>query len=491
MTDHRAHASAAGYPVLDQPVQPDPTAARMLLRDPGAVGLAISGDVLLVAVAEVPTAARLAALEHASGMPVTVTVATRAALDAMRAAVRTGPDGADAMTSAILSAATAAGAHDVVLAVGKTPRARTGGDLVALDGFPHLAAEDVTACATWLTGTTAPGVYAATASGARWRVHVATAAGAPLVTLRRLPATPPRVEDVAAPAALVRATDATGGLVVVASPPGGGKSTTLAALVDRVNTTRAAHVVTIDHVTEYRHRDRRGTVTHLVTGVDVPDTATALAAAAPLGADVMAVEVRDAATARAALAVAAGGTLVLATVCAGTTSAALGALAAALPADERGWAWATMAATLRVATAQQLLPAAGGGQAAVFEVLTPTVDVRRILATGDGAALTRRVEDGGDGVVSMTRALALNANAGRVHPAPARHAAADPVLFDEYVAAAPATDTTREAHLPVDEPVRAGRRAQRAAEPAPAPAPAAPQVDEPMPTRASLRRRGA
>lgn len=492
MTDTLAAAAAAGYPTITSPSAPDPVAARLLAHDHDAVGVAIAGDVLLAAVAEVPSPSRVAALEEASGMAVTIAVAPRDVVEHMRAAASRIPGGGDQITAGLLQEARAQGASDILLTVGRRPAVRVAGQYRRLDTFPCLAADDVIACARWLTGHTGPGTRTATTGPDRWRATMATSCGHPTLAVRRLPAAVPRAEDISAPAALLAACDARAGLVVVASPPAGGKSTTVAALVNRVAASRSAHILVVNDVPEYVQREQRAVVTCVQPGLDGPSTAEAVLAADRLGADVVAIEVRTGADARAALLAASAGQLVIIAVAGNSAPVSLARLVALLDPQDRQWAWATVAATLRAACAQELLPTTSGAQGAVFEVLVPTPAQRAAVAAGDVASLAVTLEDAhGDGATSMTRALARNVAAGRLHLGTARSAAPDTVLFDQWVAAAPAAPASVPAPAAgASNPARSSAAAAHAPQSRTSPQPPPAEQPPAMPTRASLRGRG-
>lgn len=495
MTDFLQAVAAAGYSTTPTPpASVDPVAARMLVNVEKAAGIALAGDVLLVALDEVPSPARIAELEAATGMGITITVTTSEILTGLRAAAaRTGIDGASRTLSAVLTEAAQAGASDVLLTAGRRPAVRTAGTIATLETFPHMASADISHAQAWLLGTSGRHRGVVTLGSSRWRVHHSPSENSSSMALRRLPGAPVRAEDLHAPVALVSAATAPHGLVVVASGPGGGKTTTAAALLDRINTVRSAHIVTIGDPVEYQHRARQSIITELSVGPDIADVPQGVERAQMLAADVIHLDIRTVHEARAALAAAVSGHLVIASVGAVSAANALRHLVSLFEPAERLWAQQSLAATLRVATAQQLVPTTTGTTAAVFEVLSPSEPARAHIGAGQLDHLQAVLEnEAGEAMSSMERSLAMHVAAGRVHSATARQVAPNAALFDQHLAVT--TTGAGAQHLPapareLQEPP-AGRRAKvKAAAPAPAPTPAPQAPAQAAPTRATLRAR--
>lgn len=491
MTTYLDRVAAAGYPTLTDPDHPiDPAAARMLPDDPAAVGLAMAGDVLLVALDRVPTPARFAELEEATGMGISVTITTPELLATLRnRASQPAPGHHSQLLTAILADAARTGATDILLATGQRPAVRVAGDFQTLTKYPPMPAKDLTSASEWFLGTQRT-QGAVTVGKARWRIRTGTTAGTSTIAMRQLPAAPPRAEEALIPVGALRAAETPHGLIIVAGPHGSGTTTTAAALVDHINTTRAAHIVVTGNPVEYRHRSRRAVITEQHVGRDVPDTATAVTAARNLGADVIVAEVDNADDAHAVLAAAVAGHLVIAPTPGPSISDALTGLIAMFHPSERDWASRMLAATLRAATAQVMVPSTSSGRTAVFEVLVPTAAAQSAIRAGQLELLPAMVEEASaEGTMSLTRSLAAQVAAGRLHPAAARQVCPHPELLEEYLAG-----VARTTHQLPEEtepaPPRAPLRRAEAQPPAPAPAPSTPAsaATPPAPTRATLRR---
>lgn len=457
-----AVAVEAGYPTVeDSTIAVDPVAARLLAPDERAVGVAMSGDVVLVVLAEIPSPARFAELEAATGMAVSVAIASAETLRGLRSrALAASPGQSDVVLEGVLAEAARTRATDLVLVAGRRPALRVGGSLKIMDSFPHMSELQMAATRSWLlrAGLAADVV---TAGGVRWRVRASASAPA-TIALRELAATPPRPDSVRAPLALAQAAAAEHGLVLVASRAGGGRTTTAASLVEEINASRAVHVVTIGSPVEYQHRSNKAFITAESVTTEAGGARDAVVRATELGAEVIVVEIASVEDARAALEASVAGHLVIATVAAVGVADAIRHLVALFEPEGRHWALQMLAATLRVATAQQLLPTADGAREAVFEVLTANAGVRAAIAGGALEQLQAVLENEvSEGVMSMERALAAHVAAGRVHEGVAANAARARGMFEQHLARVAATGATHRS---------AGAGASRSLEPASTPA---------------------
>lgn len=287
-------------------------------------------------------------------------------------------------------------------------------------------------------------------SGTRLRANVFLRLGATAMVFRRLPDQAPSAASLGLPRLLTDAASARDGLAVVAGATGSGKSTTLAALIDAINQTRAVHVITLEDPVEYLHAPRRALVTQRELGPDFQDFASGLRAAMRQAPQVILVgEIRDRDTAEAALRAAETGHLVLctahATDCGGIVSRLAGLFE---PGEERA-ARASLAGCLRVAVAQRLVPTVDGARTAVFEVMAPTLRIREMIANGEtGEATFSEVIAQGKahGMQSFAGALGRLLLAGRItEETVTRHSTdrAEAVrIIDAVRAAAGKTDAT-------------------------------------------------
>ncbi len=222
--------------------------------------------------------------------------------------------------------------------------------------------------------------------------------------LRLLPARPPSWEEVGLPSAAAEWTRAQGGLILAAGPTGSGKSTTLAALIEKLNGERPCHIITLEDPIEYRHRGELALIAQRELGRDTRDFASGLRSALRQDPDVLLIgELRDAETMAITLQAAETGHLCLASVHASSTVEALSRILDALPKEA---AAAQLAAVLVGAVSQRLLPKKGGGRAAAFEVLTATPALRNLIRQRQLHQVPGYIETGSRyGMVTMAAAL--------------------------------------------------------------------------------------
>lgn len=293
----------------------------------------------------------------------------------------------------LLEAAVRAGASDLHLSAGEVPRVRQDGALALVEGALPLdgSAIDAALAALLPSELAAEFVLRGDADGAwqgelpgsgvvRFRVNAFRQRRGPALVLRRIPQHIPSLDALAAPAVFGELARLEEGLVLVCGATGSGKSTTLAALIDTINSSRAAHVITIEDPVEFIHTSRRSLVSQREVGRDTADFASALRAALREDPDVLLVgELRDLETMRLALAAAETGHLVLGTLHARGSASAMDRFVGVFPQGERDLVRTSLAASLAAVVCQRLLPRAGGGRVAAHEVLVATPAVRNLI----------------------------------------------------------------------------------------------------------------
>lgn len=191
----------------------------------------------------------------------------------------------------------------------------------------------------------------------RFRFNVFRRAEQVCFAFRRLSNTVPTLNELGLHDRLYQLCNLKDGLVLVAGPTGSGKSTTIAALIDRINKTHSSHIVTIEDPVEFIHRSDRSLVNQRQIGTDVTSFNQALLDAVRQDPDVILVgELRDLDTIRTAITAAETGHLVFASVHAGDCKTAIERLISAFPAEEQNLAQRLVATTLRSVIVQHLLP---------------------------------------------------------------------------------------------------------------------------------------
>jgi twitching motility protein PilT len=179
------------------------------------------------------------------------------------------------------------------------------------------------------------------------------------------------------------------GLILVTGGTGSGKSNSLAALIDRINETRAGHIVTLEDPVEFTHPHKKGTVNQRELGIDFDTFASGLRAAFRQGPKVILVgEIRDAETMEIALQAAGTGHLVLSTLHTTDAGATVNRILGLFSPQEERLVRMRLAECLRFVVSQRLLPKAGGGRVAAFEVLKNTLRVKELILQGENAERT-------------------------------------------------------------------------------------------------------
>jgi twitching motility protein PilT len=313
----------------------------------------------------------------------------------------------------LLSVAARQNASDVLLVAGSPVALRVNGALTPAAG-PPLAADDVRSLVLALLD---PGrqeelqknksvdfCFVRESLG-RFRVNLHYQRGSLAAAIRLLPARIPTLESLHLPASLGRLAERRQGLVLVTGPTGCGKSSTLAALIDLINSRRRDHIVTIEDPIEYQHPNRSAIVEQIEVGHDAPNFADSLRSIVRQNPDVILVgEMRDPETMATVLTAAETGHLVFST------------LHTSFPAGHQPQIRQQLSLALLAIAAQQLLPAADGrSRYPALEILWATDAVRNLIRRGEDHMLRSQLSMGrADGMMTMEQSLAELVRAGRI-----------------------------------------------------------------------------
>ena len=236
------------------------------------------------------------------------------------------------------------------------------------------------------------------------------------MAFRLLPLVIPSFEMLGIPEAVHRLLERHQGLILVTGPTGSGKSTTQAAMIDHLNTTRPYHIITIEDPIEYVHTHKMGIVDQRQVGEDTPTFAEGLRAAFREDPDVVLIgEMRDTETITAALAIAETGHLVIATLHTNDAPQAIDRILDGYVGGQQQQIRIQLAATLAGVIYQQLLPAVGGGRVAAFEVLVANVAVRTMIKEGKTDQIRSVLQTGlREGSQTLERSLSHLVQAGLI-----------------------------------------------------------------------------
>jgi len=353
-----------------------------------------------------------------------------------------------ARIDAFLKLGTQQGCSDVHLAVGVPPMLRMHGDLLPIK-FRDLRAPELEGYIAEILTRSQNEVFNkgndldfsyVSSEGGRFRVNVYrkdTGVGA---TFRAIPSVVPTLEKLALPAVVTKLCDFHQGMVLVTGSTGTGKSTTLAAMIDHLNSTRRLNIISLEDPIEFVHPSKNSQVIQRELGTHIPSFAEGVRAAMREDPDVILVgELRDAETISMAMTAAETGHLVLGTL--HTTSAVktIDRIIDALPVEEREQTKSFLAQSLLAVVTQVLVKTPDGhGRKAICEVLMMTKAIAKLIQTEQTHQIPSQLQMGRDlGMQLLDQALMGAITARTVDPDDAYNYASEKRQFQKFV-----TDTS-------------------------------------------------
>ncbi|HEY2434239.1 MAG TPA: type IV pilus twitching motility protein PilT [Vicinamibacterales bacterium] len=298
----------------------------------------------------------------------------------------------------LLQTAVASGASDLHLKVGSYPMMRVNGTLVVAAEEKRLDRSDTESMAQGILNPDQVDkfrqnqdvdlAYSIDGLG-RFRVNIFQQRGTVGLVLRVIPTRIKTIDELSLPPVLKRIASEERGLVLVTGTTGSGKSTTLAAMIDYINATRQAHVMTVEDPIEYLHRDNRSIVNQREISVDTKTFAHALRAALRQDPDVILVgEMRDIETVETALHASETGHLVFSTLHTLDATETINRIVAVFQPHQQRQVRIQLAAVLKAVVSQRLLPRADGmGRVAAVEVMTTTAFIRDCIVDKDKTSM--------------------------------------------------------------------------------------------------------
>src|SRR5256714_3020659 len=294
----------------------------------------------------------------------------------------------------LLKIAVEHGASDLHLKVGSFPMMRVGGVLQPATEAKKLDHDDVIAISAAIMSTTQRQkfkesqevdlAYSVPGLG-RFRCNIFQQRGTVGLVLRVIPMQIRTIDELGLPAVLRRIAEEERGLVLVTGTTGSGKSTSLAAMIDHINQTRSAHVMTVEDPIEFLHRDYKSMVNQREVAVDTKSFAQALRSALRQDPDVILVgEMRDFETIETGLVAAETGHLVLSTLHTVDATETINRIIAVFPPHQQKQIRLQLASVLRAVISQRLIPRAdGNGRAPAVEVMISTPFIRDAIVDKD------------------------------------------------------------------------------------------------------------
>ena len=312
----------------------------------------------------------------------------------------------------VLAKAVSAGASDIHIMAGSPPKYRVDGGLRPIPGYKVMDG-DATRKMLKITldeetekffDSDGDLDFAYTVSGVgRFRANLYKQKGSWAGVFRKLSTVIPKPSELNLPQSVIKLNDLKRGLVLVTGPTGSGKSTTLASLIDLINSTSYRNVITLEDPIEYVHKSKLCNVAQREMGVDSKNFASALRAALREDPDVILVgEMRDYETISTAVTAAETGHLVFSTLHTIGATATIDRILDTYPAQQQGQARAQLATCFQGVISQQLIPKTSGGRVAAFEVMLGNDPIRAVIREGKTEQLATYIQNGrNDGMCLM------------------------------------------------------------------------------------------
>lgn len=259
---------------------------------------------------------------------------------------------------------------------------------------------------------------------ARFRVNGFTSRLGASAVFRTIPTEIPSMDDLDLPPVMRRFAQLEKGIVLITGPTGSGKSTTLASMVNYINTTQAKHILTIEDPVEFFHTSQKSLINHREVGPDTRSFARALKSALREDPDVILVgEMRDYETISLALTAAETGHLVFGTLHSSSAAKTIDRIIDVFPSDDKEMVRAMLSSSLQGVVAQTLLSRAEGGRVGAFEILVGTNAVRNLIRENQIPQIYSMMQTGSRyGMVTMEDAIQSHFEAGTISKDEARRA---------------------------------------------------------------------
>jgi twitching motility protein PilT len=336
---------------------------------------------------------------------------------------------------------------DLIFSPGRAPQVEVSGQLVELKykGLECLSSDDTTSIAKDIMGKNETPARNLEKDGsadlsygitgiARFRVNIFKQRGSCAVVMRVIPDKIPGFQDLNLPAALSEIVELRNGIVLVTGPTGSGKSSTLAAVLDKMNEEKAYHILTIEDPIEFLHRHKKSTIHQRELHTDTPSFALALRAALRQAPKVILVgEMRDRETIEIALEASETGHLVLSTLHTIDAAKTIERIVGVFPLSDQQGIRTRLSKAFRMIVSQRLLPKKDKkGRIAAVEILKSTMRTREYIEKGEseGKSLLDAMRDGSNegmqhfdgeiekliraGIVDFETGLTYSTNAGNL-----------------------------------------------------------------------------
>ena len=335
-------------------------------------------------------------------------------------------------------------ASDLHIQIGLPPMLRIDGSLTAIPGFIPLNGDEVEKLVFAILDEDQQQILMkdkefdfsfAFGDLGRFRVNAFHERGNLAAALRLIPNEIKTITELGMPNVVNNFAAYPRGLVLVTGPTGSGKSTTLAALVDKINSEKSHHIITIEDPIEFTHKSKRSVVVQREVHYDTYSFSAALRSSLRQDPDVVLIgEMRDLETISAAITIAETGHLVFATLHTNSAAQSIDRMVDVFPPHQQPQIRAQLSNILMAICSQRLVPAIGGGRVVAAEILVATPAVRNIIREGKSHQLDAVIQTGADnGMQSMDKTLVGLVQAGTITIDEARNYAVDLSEFERMM----------------------------------------------------------
>lgn len=335
-------------------------------------------------------------------------------------------------------------ASDLHLQVGLPPMMRLDGALVPFSNYPPLNPQAIEKLVMAILDEDQKKILLkdkefdfsfAFGDLGRFRVNAFHERGNMAASLRLIPNNIKTINELGMPPVISSFADFPRGLVLVTGPTGSGKSTTLAALINKINTEKAKHIITIEDPIEFTHKSKRSAIVQREVHYDTYSFSAALRSSLRQDPDVVLIgEMRDLETISAAITIAETGHLVFGTLHTNSAAQSIDRMIDVFPPHQQAQVRSQLANIIQGVCSQRLVPAIGGGRVVAAEVLVANPAVRNIIREGKTHQLDAVIQTGADqGMQTMDRTLVKLVQSGVITYDDAREYAVDLPEFERLM----------------------------------------------------------
>jgi len=317
------------------------------------------------------------------------------------------------------------GSSDLLLSVGNSPIVRTSGVLAPIQGEGNLTAEDIEFFLSQILKADQKDIFdvnkeidfsVALGNKARFRVNAFFQRGYPSVAMRTIPMVVPTLDQLGLPDTVEHLCNLKQGLVLVVGPTGHGKSTSIAAMIEKINSSRAEHIVTIEDPIEYIFTNKQSLIEQREMYLDTHSWDVALKSVLRQDPNIVMVgEMRDAQTMSAVLQISETGHLVFATLHTNSASQTIERIIVSFPEGKQGQIRQQLAQTIEAVVSQRLLIGKDGGLVPAVELLLATSAIRNLIREGKTHMIDNVISTSlGIGMQDIEHSLAKLVESGKV-----------------------------------------------------------------------------